>query len=78
MAHDINNQMTIIQACIDLYKANPDKIDLDSIILKIRKAAEHSSNHPPTDVLAGTTPFKSIINLNINIVSLQNVLKYEQ
>ena len=78
MAHDINNQMTIIQACIDLYKANPDKIDLDSIILKIRKAAEHSSNLTRQLMFFGRKQpqFKSIINLNINIVSLQNVLKY--
>ena len=76
MAHDINNQMTIIQGCIDLFKANPDKVDLDSIFLKIRKAAEYSSNITRQLMFFGRKQpqFKTIVNLNINIVSLQNVL----
>jgi len=78
MAHDINNQMTIIQGCIDLCKAKPDKINLDSIFLKIRKAAEYSSNITRQLMFFGRKQpqFKTMINLNLNIVSLQNVLKY--
>ena len=78
MAHDINNQMTIIQACIDLFKANPAKINLDSILLKIRKAAEYSSNLTrQLMIFGGKQPqFKTMININHNIVSLQNVLNY--
>jgi len=78
MAHDINNQMTIIQACIDLFKANPDKIDLDTIFLKIRKAAEYSSNLTRQLMFFSRKQpqFKTIVNLNLNIVSLQNIFKY--
>lgn len=78
MAHDLNNQMTIIQACIDLYKANPKNINLDSIFQKIRKAAEYSANLTRQLMFFSRKQpqFKTLININHNIVNLQNVLKY--
>ncbi|MGB4505486.1 MAG: hypothetical protein WBI44_11460 [Syntrophaceticus sp.] len=50
MAHDINNQLTIIQACVDLCLPRVEDEYLSNIFKKIRTAAERSANLPGVSV----------------------------
>lgn len=77
MAHDLNNQLTVIQACVDLYlnKVEKEQPIYDAFV-KIRRAAERSANLTRQLMLfARKHPqFKKPINLNCNIKELQEML----
>jgi len=70
MAHEINNQLTVIQTCMDLHA---QRFPLDSFVydtfMNIRKATEKSANLTRQLLLFGRRQpqFKAPINLNQNI-----------
>ncbi len=70
MAHELNNQLTIIQACVDLHS---HRFPLDNFVydtfMNIRKATEKSANLTRQLLLFGhrQPQFKAPINLNQNI-----------
>jgi PAS domain S-box-containing protein len=70
MAHEINNQLTVIQTCMDLHA---QRIPLDSYVydtfMNIRKATEKSANLTRQLLLFGRRQpqFKTSVNLSQNI-----------
>ncbi len=70
MAHEINNQLTIIQACMDLHS---QRFPLDNFVydtfMNIKKATEKSANLTRQLLLFGRRQpqFKAPINLNQNV-----------
>lgn len=76
MAHDINNQLTIIQACVDLCCPQVEGEYLNNIFNKIRTAAERSANLTRQLMIFGRKQpqFKINVDLNQNIRQLQEML----
>ncbi len=76
MAHDINNQLTIIQACVDLYLPQVKEERLCDIFRKIYTAADRSANLTRQLMIFGRKQpqFKAAIDLNHNLILLQNVI----
>lgn len=78
MAHDLNNQMTVIQACVDLYlKSVPESDPIHKAFIRIRRAAERSANLTRQLMLfARKHPqFREPLDLNSNIRELQEMFK---
>lgn len=78
MAHDLNNQLTIIQACVDLYlKSVPENDPIYKVFIRIRRAAERSANLTRQLMLfARKHPqFLEPLDLNSNIRELQEMFK---
>lgn len=77
MAHDINNQLTVIQACVDLCLPRLEEEYLSNIFNKIRTAAERSANLTRQLMIFGRKQpqFKTTIDLNHNIEQIQDVLE---
>ncbi len=76
MAHDINNQLMIIQACVDLCLPRVREENLCNVFNKIRTAAERSTNLTRQLMIFGRKQpqFKIHVNLNQNIRQLQEML----
>lgn len=77
MAHDINNHMTTIQACVDLYGPRVDQEELREGLIKIRRAAEKSANLTRQLMLFGSKQpqFKKPIDLNHNLWELREMIE---
>jgi len=78
MAHDLNNQLTVIQACVDLYlKSVPEKDTIHKAFIRIRRAAERSANLTRQLMLfARKHPqFLEPLDLNSNIRELLEMFK---
>jgi signal transduction histidine kinase len=77
MAHDINNQLTIIQACVDLCLPQVGEEHLCGIFRKIHTAAERSANLTRQLMIFGRKQpqFKAALDLNHNLILLQNVIE---
>lgn len=77
MAHELNNQLTVIYACVDLYLARLSKDNpLRRALLKIRNSAQVSANLTRQMLLFGRKSplFKIPLDLNRNLEELGEML----
>lgn len=78
VAHALNNQLTIIQACVDLQTSRlPKSNSLYRTLLKIRKAAWRSANLARQLMLFGRKhpQFRVVLDLNSNLEELREMLE---
>ncbi len=78
IAHDLNNQLTVIQASVDLSLKNaPEDSPYNKAFRRIRQASERSANLIRQLLLFGRKhpQFKVLIDLNQNISELKEMLE---
>lgn len=77
MAHEINNQLTVIQAYLDLYKKDKTNGSLPFIFSKIRQAIERSVTLIRQLMLfgQGNPGARGYVNINQNIKELGNIIQ---
>ncbi len=77
VAHELNNQLMVIYACVDLYLSRLTRDDpLRRVLLRIRNSARISANLTrQLLIFGGRNPlFKIPINLNNNVEEVKNIL----
>ena len=78
IAHDLNNQLTVIQASVDLNINNvPENSPFNKALRRIRQASEKSANLIRQLLLFGRKhpQFKVLLDLNQNVSELQEMLE---
>lgn len=78
IAHDLNNQLTVIQASVDLNMGvMADNNNLSKAFTRIRMATEKSANLIRQLLLFGRKhpQFKVLVDLNVNVGELQEMLE---
>jgi PAS domain S-box-containing protein len=78
IAHDLNNQLTVIQASVDLNLGNaPENSPIGKAFQRIRRACERSTNLIRQLLLFGRKHPQFIVNLDLNqnLIELQEMLE---